>query len=508
MTRALAALSTLTVCLAAGCAQTPPVPDATPPVDQLPQVLAAPDTKRPPFAFAAEDEALLDGIQRGAFNFLWHEFNATGMAPDRSSKPDLVSVAGLGFQLSAFCIGAERGWVPRGEAAARALRILRAIESHPTNRHFGMFFHFIDGATGGFPSGTPEDVVSTVDSAIFFAGALTAGEYFGGEVRGIAERLYEQADWKAFMLESGVPEYERGAISLAWAPDDPAHPQGPGKFRPYAWVDSGDEHRLVTFLAVAAPDPARRVDPSVYYRLRRPLGTHGGEVMVYLPWSGAHFVNLFAHCWIDYAGYGADRPAAHGYPTRSRVDWWENSRRQTVLQRDRAVAAGAKFPSLSPDSWGLSASDCPAGYCVPGIYPDPIRPPAHRLQWDTPDYRPREDLAGGTVTPYAAVGSVLFEPGLAVSAARAMRAMTGPDGRPAVWRDPSNGAGWGLRDAYRRGEDGSVWVAADDLAIDQGPLVLLVENARTGLISRAFHRQRWVRSAVKALGWEACRGRE
>jgi hypothetical protein len=365
-----------------------------------------------------------------------------------------------------------------------------------------MFFHFIDGATGGFPTGTPEDVVSTVDSALFFAGALTAGEYFGGEVRERAERLYTQADWRAFVLESGVPEYERGAISLAWAPEDPKNPQGPGKFRPYAWVDSGDEHRLVTFLAVAAPDAGRRVDPTVYYRLRRPLGVHDGKAMVYLPWSGAHFVNLFAHCWINYAAYGADTPADYGYPTRSRVDWWENSRRQTVLQRDRAIAAAARFPNFGPDSWGVSASDCPSGYCVPGVYPEPLRPPAHRLQWDTPDYRPREDLGQGTVAPYAAVGSVLFEPRLALAAVRAMQGIRGADGRPAVWRDPSIGEGWGLRDAYRRGGGGEVWVAADDLAIDQGPLIVLVENARTGLISGAFHRQRWVSGAVAALGWK------
>lgn len=482
-----------------GCAAGPEIPPIEAPRGAS---TAVGSSGRPPFAFAPEDDAMLDRITRGAFNFLWTPVNATGMAPDRTSQPRLVSVAGVGFQLSAFCIGVERGWVTREEARERALRIVRALETQTSNRRFGMFFHFIDGESGGFPSGTPEDHVSTIDSALLFAGLLTAGQYFGGEVAQTADRLYRGADWAAFVLHDGVAEYEREAISLAWAPDDPRRPEGPGKFKPYGWVDAGDEHRLVTFLAVASPDPAHRVDPSMYYRLRRPLGEFEGTTMVFLPWSGAHFVNLFAHCWIDYAGMPADDPAAFGHPTRSRVDWWENSRRQTILQRSKAIAAAGRYPNLGPDSWGLTASDCPAGYCVPGLYPTPIFPKGQRRQWDAPDYAPKDDYADGTVSPYAAVGSVMFLPKEAVSAARAMIGLKRLSGGLLAWRDPSTG-GFGLADAYNRSAGTDGWVASDDLAIDQGPLALLVENARTGLISRVFHGHRWVAEGGARLGWPA-----
>lgn len=326
----------------AGCAASPTAQPEAAPASPWPTITSTPDVKRPPFSFAKDDDALLDGIARGAFNFLWKEVNATGMAPDRSSKPNLVSVAGLGFQLSAFCIGAERGWVTKEAAAERALRIVAALERETGNRKDGMFYHFIDGATGGFPQRTPEDAVSTVDSALLFAGLLTAGEYFkdadGGRVKAIADRLFAEANWAAYELKEGGHAYERHVIALAWAPTDPRNPTGPGKLKPYGWVDAGDEHRLVTFFAVAAPNPAFRVPPSMYYRLRRPLGVHNGEPMVYLPWSGAHFVNLFAHCWINYAGRGPDNPHAFGQEHRARVDWWENSRRQTHLQRDKALS--------------------------------------------------------------------------------------------------------------------------------------------------------------------------
>lgn len=491
------------VAVLAACSSGPglPVVEAASP---WPTIASPKGTARPPFKFERTDDELLAEVSRGAFNFLWKEVNATGMAPDRSSKPNLVSVAGVGFQLTAFCVGAERGWVTKDAAAERALRIVRALAKETSNRKDGMFYHFIDGATGGFPKATPEDAVSTVDSALLFAGLLTAGEYFkdagggaggvGGEIREIADRLYAEANWRAYVLKD-VVDYERDVIALAWAPTDPAKPSGAGKLKPYGWVDSGDEHRLVTFLAVAAPNEAYRVDASMYYRLRRPLGTHQGVPMVYLPWSGAHFVNIFAHCWIDYAGRGPDNPAAFGHERRASVDWWENSRRQTGLHRDKAIAATGKLPNLGPNSWGLTASDCPSGYCVPGVYPKPLRLADERVEWDHPKFAPKDDLGDGTVAPYGAGASVMFEPELGVAALRAMR------GIPGVWRDPAAG-GFGLADAYNVPKG---WVASDDLAIDQGPLLVGIENARSGLIWGVFERHEWVAAGTRRLGWEKAR---
>jgi hypothetical protein len=476
-----------------GCATPPPPAPSSP----FPAILADPATPKPPFAFNPDDDRLLDEITRGSFNTLWREVNPTGMVPDRTSQPNLVSVAGVGFQLSAFVVGVERGWVTKDAARERTLRILRALEANPVNRRYGMYYHFISGVDAGVPENVPEDAVSTIDSALLFAGILTVGQYFGGEVRDLGDRMVAGADWTKFILNEPAPEFERGFIALAWIPDNPADRAGTGRLKPYAWVDAGDEHRLVTFLAVASPEPKHRVDPALYYRLRRPLGTHKGEPMVYLPWSGAHFVNFFAHCWIDHARLGSDDPAAFGQTARARVDWWENGRRQTILHRDKAIAASARLPNLGPNSWGLTASDCPKGYCVPGVYPTPLRLAAERPDWDHPRFEPKDDLGDGTISPYGAVCSVIFEPDLALAAARHMKGLQIPGTRP-VWTDPATG-GDGFADAYNTQKR---WISADHLSIDQGPMCLLVENARTGLVWRQFMAHPVVVEGGRRLGWK------
>ena len=194
----------------------------------------------------------------------------------------------------------------------------------------------------------------------------------------------------------------------------------------------------------------------------------------------------------------ADNPAAFGQANRARVDWWENSRRQTILHRDKAIAAATKFPNLGPDSWGLTASDCPTGYCVPGVFPTPLRIPGERPDWDHPKYQPKDNFADGTISPYGAISSVVFEPAKALSAARFMKSLKIPGTRP-IWEEPTRGGeGFGFADAYHvpRG-----WVAEDHLAIDHGPMLIMIENARTGLSWKLFSAHPWMTAAGKRLGW-------
>src|SRR5262249_42488846 len=147
----------------------------------------------------------------------------------------IVSVAGVGFQLAALPIGVERGWVSREEAAARADLILKSLAANPDNRKAGLFYHFLNGDDAGQPHEAYEHVVSTIDSALLFAGMLTAGEYFGGSIRERAEALFDAADWSFFVSRPGraftgkVRDYEMGFISLAWKPNDQAQPTGDGK---------------------------------------------------------------------------------------------------------------------------------------------------------------------------------------------------------------------------------------------------------------------------------------
>jgi hypothetical protein len=504
--------------LASGCGHpqpaqpppNPPAPSAHPgepaistPAPAAIQIVSPAGTPRPPFRnhFSEADEAFLDEVQRAAFLYFWQASHPdTGFIPDRTAKPDVTSVAGVGFQLSALPIGVERGWVSLSEARDRALLILTSLENRPEIRKAGFYQHFIHSQTGGLHTDTLEHVVSTIDSALLFSGMLTAGSYFGGEVRRAADAAFERADFRFFLSGPEEPEaWKRGFVSLGWKPDSLEDAAGEGSVLPYYWIDSGCEHRLVAFLGACAPREKHRLTAAHYYSLRRSLGTdEAAGPMVWFPYSGALFVNQFSHCWVNYAAMGQDSPAAHGFEParRASVDWWENSRRHTLMHRRKAIELASEFPTFGPNAWGLSASDCPRGYCVPGLFPETLPMPGAKPHFDFAPDRPRDNPGDGTIAPYAAGTSIMFEPDLALAALRHSRSLTDSAGEPLLWRDPAQG-GYGFLDAYNLGAD---WVAEDYVAIDQGPLLLAIENARTGLIWRLFHQHPWVAEGTARLG--------
>lgn len=489
--------------LGAGCEREDPTlrpvakgPIKLPPVIET--VIASPEGQpRPPFVFSAEDEAFLTEVQHGAFNYLWNGVSATsGMVLDRPSEP-IVSVAGVGFQLAGIPVGIERGWITREQGEERVKLILDSLQKDPAIRKEGLFQHFIDAKTSGIHSGKLEHVISTVDSALLFAGMLVAGEYFGGEIASTTTRLVSDANWAFFAQPEDARSESSSFISLGWQPDSLKDPSGKGKLLEYAWLDSGCEHRLVTFLAVAAPREGTNVKPEVYYRLRRGLGEYGKiGPMVWFPYSGALFVNQFSHVFMDYAGRGPDAPKAFGVERRASVDWWENSRRLTRLHRQKAIENPRKIEGFGPNAWGLTASDGPSGYMVPGVFPRPLLPSNAIGGLDYGVKEVVDDFGDGTIAPYAAGCSILFEPALSIAAMRHYRALAETPALAKLWTDPAKG-GYGFADAYNQSKG---WVAPDHLAIDHGPLLLAIENARTGMVWRLFEQHPIVRGGYTRLG--------
>lgn len=464
-------------------------------------IAAAPGKPRPPFRFSASDAAFLDEIQQATFHYFWTAVSPeTGMVYDRTSS-DVISVAGVGFQLAALPIGIERGWVSREQGADRARQILRALENEPTNRKAGLFYHFINPHDASARRVGRELVVSTVDSALLFSGMLVAGQYFGGDISRDVDRLFAAADWSFFLAEPGDGAPEGRFLSLGWKPLSDERPIGDGQLLPYYWLDAGDEHRLTTFLGVASPDPAHRVAPSVYWSLRRQLGWQEGQGhVVWFPYSGALFTNFFAHLFIDHASLGTDNPADHGQTHRARVDWWENSRRTVHLHRDRAIANPLGLPTLGPNAWGFSAGDGPDGYLVSQQFPIKVEMIGAEAGRDFSAFTAAENWGGGVVFPYAMGASIMFEPDLAIAGLRFARGVTAPDGSAGVWR-AGPPEGWGFADSFRLDPDGhTAWVAEDFVAISQGPLLLGIENARTGLVNRLFMAHPTVQAGLKELG--------
>tara|TARA_R110000737_G_scaffold2923_9_gene9132 strand:- start:55843 stop:57372 length:1530 start_codon:yes stop_codon:yes gene_type:complete len=460
-----------------------------------------PGTPRPPFSFSKSDNEFLDKIEHSTFIYFWEAVSPeTGMVYDRSSS-DVISIAGVGFQLASLPIGVERGWVTRNQASSRAMQILGALEGAPSNRKAGLFYHFINPHDASARRVGRELVVSTVDSALLFAGMLTAGEYFGGDIKNIADSLFAQANWSFFLASPDGDPKGNQYLSLGWKPSSDEKPTGEGELLPYFWLDSGDEHRLTTFLALCAPNPAFRVSDEVYWSLRRQLGWEQNQGhMVWFPYSGALFTAFFAHCFIDYSSLAIDDPASHQQTHRAQVDWWENSRRMVNLHRDRAIENPTGLPTLGPDAWGFSASDGPDSYVVSGQFPTPVKMIDAQPDADFSTYTPSENWGEGVIAPYAAGSSIMFEPELALKSLRKSYAVTTSDGGAGVWNKSATHR-WGFFDAYRLDQDGHAdWVAEDYVAISQGPLLLGIENARNGFIWKLFMNNQYVKNGINRAG--------
>jgi hypothetical protein len=432
------------------------------------------------YHWSAEDHEFLEQVELGCFNYLWHEVGAPGqLAKDRRTTV-VASTAGIGFQLSSLPIGVERGWITRAEGQERALTVLRTLLDRTDNRREGVFLHFVHARTGAiYPQYNNE--AATVDHALLVAGALPAASYFGGEVAELVGRMAAETNW----LHYYDPKVE--FITFGWEPVDDANLAGDGAFYPSSWHIASDEERLVYLIAVGCPTDRFAADPRDYYRLERHVERHeDGPPFVVSP-TGSLFTYFFSHCWINYRALDADDPGQFGVDA-PRVDWFENSRRATLTHRRRCIDAAERFPTLSDDRWGLSPS---MGYDESG-----------RINYLVPDLQPslfdRDEWHGGVVAPYAAGSAIMFTPAESLAALRAFAALKDAGGQPLVWRDPAEG-GYAFADSFLLDPPRA---CDDNVAIDVGPLLLAIENVRTGLIWKLFMEHAVARRAAERLRLE------
>ncbi|MFO0839924.1 MAG: glucoamylase family protein [Phycisphaerae bacterium] len=429
------------------------------------------------YRFSEADEKLLDEVQYACHRYFWDQVGSPSMlAKDRMKSP-VSSIAAVGFQLSALPIAVERGWITRDQATERALVILRGQMARDDNKKFGVYLHFPDLDSGGISHHGFEICASTVDHSLFLAGVITAGQYFGGEVKKLADEIESNTNWKVFAVA------ENGYISMGWDSKDKNRIDGPGEFLKSHWWNAADEERLVYFLAVGATNPEHAVGPELYYKLKRPIGRHDNMQPFVMSWPGALFTYFFAHCWIDYRAFGADDPGAFGSKEPA-VDWFENSRRAVLTQIRRSAEAGDQFKTFKAGFWGSAPAAAKEGYIVPMVKPNIA---------DTDEWHE------GTVAPYAVACSLMFAPKESMATLRKIRELQRDDGKPYVWRDPKEG-GFGFCDSFCLDQN---YAEEDYTGIDQGPMILAIENARTGLIWRLFMQSEMAKRAVERLKWKA-----
>ena len=374
--------------------------------------------------------ALLDSLSHSAFRYFWEQSHpSTGFTKDRARNStdgdayDISSVAATGFALAAYSIGAERTWVSRQDALQRTVRTLTALRDiAPKER--GWFYHWFHWETG---ERIWQCEVSSIDSAILFAGMLVAERYFEDEdVTTLVNSILSDVDW-LWMLTDGGERPQSLTFSHGWKPES--------GFLKVQW-DSYCEHMILYILGLGFDD---RVPAGAWASWARPVvNVEGYDLLA----GGPLFMHQLSHLFIDFR----NRRDRLGY------DYWVSSRNATLANRAYCTANPKGFVGYDELVWGLSASDHPEGYTSHGLPP-----------WG-------ED--NGTIAPSSTVASVFFCPEESMIAARAI-----------ADRYPSVLGRYGFSIAFNPSRD---WVSPDVIGIDLGMMLLGIENYRTGLPQRLF----------------------
>ena len=405
---------------------------------------ALPLAGRSRFTLSTADEAFLEDLSRRAFLYFWEQSDPqTGLTLDRARNigakteghaHEVASMASTGFGLTAMCVAAEREWRPPDEVRERvraALRHLANVQSHER----GWYYHFVDMHSGD-RAWTSE--LSTIDTALLLAGALTAQQCFAddAEIGRMAQEIYERVDF-AWMLDPAT-----GYLRMGWTPES--------GFLRAAWVDYR-ENGILHILAIGS---ARHPIPvACWYRFARdPVAFEDYRYVG----AGPLFTHQYSQAWLDLRGLRDGSPYY--------LDYFQNSVVATLAHRAFCLSLRSLYPSYSENLWGVTPSDSEIGY----------------LAWGSALSRRDFD---GTVAPCAAGGSLMFTPEISLAALRAMR---DGFGRLIYGR-------YGFSDAF---QPLSRWVDPDVIGIDLGIMLLSAENLRTGRLWEWFKRQPNIRWAM------------
>ncbi|MGH7639218.1 MAG: glucoamylase family protein [Gemmatimonadaceae bacterium] len=409
-------------------------------------------------------------LQERTYSYFARACNPENGLIQDSTRPDAAaSIAGSGMALGCLVAAADRGLEARPAAAARARTILEFLMSaeqsdRPTAAGYkGFFYHFLDMQSG---RRTRASELSTIDSAILFAGALVAAEYFDSSsaderaIRELGHALYERAEWR-WMLRNG-------AVSHGWRPES--------GFLRYDWRGYNE----ALFLMILALGSPRHAIPRESYRewlsTYRWRKIYGHEYL----YAGPLFTHQLSHLWIDFRGIH------DSYMKERCIDYFENSRRATYVQRAYASHNPRGFKGYGENAWGVTASDGPATDA------EPTTRRGRRFL----GYHARGVPFGpddGTLSPWAIVASLPFAPEIVVPAMRHLDA-TYPDINNHYGYESSFNPSYPERTA-------TGWISRWHYAIDQGPLVLMVDNYLSGLMWRMTRKCEYIVRGLKRAGF-------
>ncbi len=431
------------------------------------------------------EDAFVAELQERTFRWFWEQTpHQTGLTPDRWPTPSFCSVAAVGFALTAYGVGVERGWITRAQALERTLNTLRFFHTAPQGGatagivgHRGFFYHFLDASSGLRFERTE---LSSIDTTLLLGGVLFAQSYFDredrgeAEVRRLADEIYARVEWNWMRPRAPL-------VSMGW------HPEDGGAFIAHDW-DQYNEAALLYVLALGSPTHALADNAWAAWtsRFERQWGARWGQPHLQFP---PLFGHQYSHLWIDF------RDIRDRFMQAKGIDYFENSRRATYAQQAYAVANPGRFRGYGADIFGLTACDGPGDFVheIDG----------RRLEFFSYSARGPGDRDDGTLAPTALGGSIPFAPEIAIPALKEMRRRYGEaiytrygflDAFNPTLRDPN------VQLLHGRISN-DVWVDGDYLGIDQGPIVCMIENWRSGLVWEVMRRSPYIRRGLERAGF-------
>lgn len=414
-------------------------------------------------------------LQRETFDYFLDQVNLdNGLILDKTAANWPASVAATGLALACYPVAVDREFMTRHDAVARTLTTLRFFWTSPQGPepdcagYRGFYYHFLDMQTG---RRAWQCELSTIDSALLMAGGLAAAAYFDAEVdeereiRTLAHALYRWADWQ-------WAQNQGQTVTHGWTPEN--------GFIKYRW-EGYDEALLLYILGLGSPThPLPEGSYTAWTSTYRWESRYGYEYL----YAGPLFTHQLSHVWIDFRGI------QDAFMREKGIDYFENSRRATYIQRCYAITNPLKFEGYGACCWGITASDGPGPTTLKlnGV----LREFYDYLERGVP-YGPDD----GTLAPWAVVASLPFAPEIVFEAIdfcihQAKLKLFNKYGFKAAFNpthpgEPGNPYGW--------------WVSPWHFGINQGPIVLMIENHRSGLLWRLVRGCPYVVTGLRRAGF-------
>ncbi|MEP7110923.1 MAG: glucoamylase family protein [Ferruginibacter sp.] len=402
------------------------------------------------------DKQMLDKLQRETFDYFLTETDPdTGLIADKTQPGFPSSIAVTGMGLTAYIIGVERKFLSRGDAIASVLKILKFFYNSRQGReanatgYKGFYYHFLKMNTG---EREWKCELSTIDTALFIAGALSVAVYFSGDnqqektIRDLADKLYRRIDWQ-WALNGGT------TISHGWKPTS--------GFLPYRWDENYCEAILMYVLALGSPTYPIR--PEGYKKWTDTFSLTKVYDFEYL-YAGPLFIHQFSQMWIDF------RDIYDSFNKQAGFDYFENSRRATCVHRRYAIENPLEFKHYGKYCWGLTASDGPGNKSLK----------INGIKRKFFNYKARGAPNGpddGTISPWAVVASIPFAPEIVIETIRHAIERLNIMAPRSYGFDASFNPEYPAKDAGGRG-----WVSPWRFGLNQGPSLIMIENYQSEMI--------------------------